>query len=265
MTKPFGRVRIRTVWILLILVLALISGFAPGAVAAAQGKGAKGKQPPATEPAPQATTDAKAKENLAEEYFRLRTANAVLRARLALSKQDIPYLILDVPQKEIRLEMQGVPLTRVPFREIEYNGASKELIADTSRIAFSEVPFVLQRDTWWEEIPLLAVKDSAAIASRADTTWTRINQVKTVPVVATLRFDRNLVVVLDGWIPPDSWWKRTRRNLDAFVRSFRSGTIENQLRQLRKEAILIELEMDPGYVRTLAPNLTADTKIVLRF
>jgi hypothetical protein len=37
------------------------------------------------------------------------------------------------------------------------------------------------------------------------------------------------------------------------------------MRAYRKRSILILLEMEPAQVRSFAPNLTAGTKLVLRF
>ncbi len=212
-----------------------------------------------------AQEDAPSRDELYGEYVRLRAVNAVLVARLALSKQEEPYLILDIPEKEVRLELQGVTLTSVPAREIELNRLAREISRDTTRIGFCEVPFVLQQDRWFEEVPTLAAKDTAAVMSSPDTTGALAERIRTAPVLALLRFERNLVLALRGEIPPASRLERWKVSLRRFWRSLRSSTAEGALRVERRRSILIEFDMEPAQVRSIAPNLTKGTKIVLRF
>lgn len=205
------------------------------------------------------------KDDLYQEYVHMRAINAVLLARLNLSKQSDAYLILDLPEREVRLELQGVTLTRVPAREIKLNRLAREISRDTTRIAFCEVPFVLQHDKWFEEIPTLAAKDTAAVMSAPDTTGALAERIRTAPVMALLQFERNLVLVLKGEIPPTGRLERWKNSLRSAWRSLRPQTAEASLREERRRSVLIEFDMEPALVRSLAPNLTKGTKLVLRF
>jgi len=204
-------------------------------------------------------------KQLYDEYLQLRAANAVLKARLSLSKQNDPYLILDIPEKTLRLELKGVMLTTVPIKKITLGRLARGIPGDTTRLDFCEVPFVLQKDQWFEEVPTLALKDTTAIRDRPDTTGTLTRQIRNASILALLEFERNLVVALDGHIPLPSRWERWKGEVRALWRSFRSGTPEAQLREYRKRSILIYLDLEPAQVRSFAPNLTAGTKLVLRF
>jgi hypothetical protein len=208
---------------------------------------------------------APSQSELESDYVRLRAMNAVLRARLSLANETLPYLILDLPEREIRLELKGVSLTKVPVHKIALNRLAAEISGDTTRIAFCEVPFVLQQDHWYEAVPTMALKDSAAVMSRPDTTGALVQRIRTTPVLSLLHFERNLVVALDGHIPPESGTERWKAKLRELWRSMKDGTPENALRKRRNESVLIELEMDPAQVRSLAPNLTEGTKLVLLF
>lgn len=203
--------------------------------------------------------------NLYEDYIRLRTMNAVLKARLALSKQNDPYLILDLPERTLRLELKGVTLTTVPIKRVELSRLAREVPADTTRLGFCEVPFVLQKDQWFEEVPTLALKDTTAVRDRPDTTGTLTRQIRNAGILSVLEFERNLVVALDGHIPPESRWERWKLRARALWLSYKPDTPEGKLRDYRKRSILIFLEMEPAQVRSFAPNLTAGTKMVLRF
>lgn len=205
------------------------------------------------------------REATQDELIHLRAVNALLRARLSLSNESVPYLILDIPEREVRLELKGVALTKVPIRKITTNRLAAEIASDTTRIGFCEVPFVLQMDHWYEEVPTMALKDSAAVMSKPDTTGALVQRIRTAPVLSMLRFERNLAVALDGFIPIESRTERWKAQVRAFWRSMKEGTPERELRRLRKEAVLIEVDMEPAQVRSLAPTLTKGTKLVLRF
>ncbi len=200
-----------------------------------------------------------------DEYVRLRAVNAVLRARLALSKEPIPYLILDLPEREMRLELQGVTLTRVPIRRIALNRLAEEISRDTTRIAFCEVPFVLQQERWFESVPTLAQKDTSAVMSRPDTTGALAERIRTTPVLYLVRYERNLAIAMQGYFPPQTRIDRWKARIKAWWRSMKAETPEGFLRKERRESVLVELDMEPAQVRSIAPSLTEGTKLVLRF
>jgi hypothetical protein len=204
--------------------------------------------------------------DLSDQYTRLRAQNAILRARLSLSKENEPYLILDLPGKELRLELQGVTLIRVPVRTASLNRLAHGVARDTSHISFCEVPFVLQKDRWFEEgVRTLALKDSAAVMNRPDTTGTLVRQIRTASVLSLLQFDRNLLVILDGNIPLESRIDRWKKEFRDFRRSFQEETPEWLLAREKRRSVMIQLDMEPASVRTLAPNLRQGTKLILRF
>ena len=203
--------------------------------------------------------------NVRAEYDRLQAANAVLRARLSLAKLDEPYLILDLSEKEVRLELQGLVLTRSPIRVAKLNRRAQRISRDTTRISFCEVPFVLSSDHWYEDAPTLALKDSAAVMSRPDTTGRLVEQIRLARVLALLGFDRDLAIAFDGQIPPTSLTGRLRGWLEGVWPRMRSGSGGSDLQTMRRKTVLVELQMDPGLVRSLAPTLQQGTKLVLQF
>jgi hypothetical protein len=210
-------------------------------------------------------TAVRSDSELESAYIRERAKNAVYRARLSLSKQDEPYLILDIPEREVRLELQGVTVTRVPVRQARLNRLAQGIARDTTRIAFCEVPFVMEDDRWFEDVPTLALKDSAAVLERPDTTGALVERIRTTPILSLLRFDRNLVVAFNGCLEPTSMSDRFRNWAKRFWDRLRPKSAEASLLRQRREAILVELRLEPATVRSLAPSLAEGTKLVLRF
>ncbi len=202
---------------------------------------------------------------LEKEYTRLRADNAVLRARLSLSRLNDPYVYVDIPGREVRLELGGVILERVPVQKIEMNRAAKTISRDTTRIAFCSTPFVLESDAWYEDVPTLALKDSSAVMDRPDTTGMLAERVRAARVLGMLRFERDLRIVLEGV-------GRSRSPIDLLKGAFRflrnsarPGSGDWTLRKMRRRGEVIELRITPAHVRTLAPNLRPGTKLVLLF
>jgi hypothetical protein len=203
--------------------------------------------------------------DLIVEYDRLRADNAVLRARLSLRKLDVPYLVLSLPDKEIRLEMSGLVLTRSPIRSVTFNRRAGGISHDTTRIAISEIPFVLQDEYWYEEAPTLALKDSAAVMSRPDTTGQLVEQIRQARVMALLEFDRDLAIALNGQSRPSSIPARLKSWLRGMVRPMRPGSGVWPLRTMQRRSVFVELKMEPAVVRSLAPNLRKGTRLVVQF
>lgn len=208
---------------------------------------------------------AKSIEQLREELIDLQALQAVLEARIELGSEQDSYLILDLPERELRLELQGVDLARYPIREISMNRRTRSISQDTARISFCQHPFALQRDRWYEQVRTLALKDSTAIGSLPDTTGELARQITRSRVLALLDFDRDLVVALHGTRNPRNVFDHFLASLSSIARWVRPGSGEGRRAWKRTSTTFIELRMEPAAVRSLAPNLREGTRLILRF
>jgi len=201
-------------------------------------------------------------KQLYDEYLQLRAANAVLKARLSLSKPKRSIPDPRHPGEDAAAGAEGVMLTTVPIKKITLGRLARGNPGDTTRLDFCEVPFVLQKDQWFEEVPTLALKDTTAIRDRPDTTGTLTRQIRNASILALLEFERNLVSRSMATFPcrPVERWKGEVRACGAH-----SG-LERRRRScgVRKRSILIYSIWSRRQVRSFAPNLTAGTKLVLR-
>lgn len=195
----------------------------------------------------------------------LRATNAVLHARLAVAQENEPYLVLDIPERELRLEFCGLVLNRSEIRGVKFNRRARRISRDTTRVGFCRIPFRLRDEGWYEDATTLALKDSTVVMSRPDTTGRVAEQIQKARVLALLRFDRELVVALHGQYRPTSLPGHLKAWLAGALRPLLPGSGLWQLRTMKREAILVELKMDPGLVRSFAPNLEDETQLVLRF
>jgi hypothetical protein len=199
---------------------------------------------------------------LVEERTRLLIENAALRARLSLTREDSPYIVVDLPKKMVRLELQGVTLTSVPVQEILQNRHAKRTLSSADEVKLLETPFSLQEDRWFEVGKTLALKDTTAVRSRPDTTGALMQQIRLSPVTALLSFDRKLTLVFDGK-PPRTRWERLRENARNWFRSWSAETLEGLLRRQSSEEVMVTLVMAPADVRSMAPSLLAGTRLIL--
>jgi hypothetical protein len=204
-------------------------------------------------------------EELRRELDRLRFANAVLRTRLAVAADDEPYVVLDLPERELRLEFRGLVLSRSVIAKVKLNRRARRISGDTTRIGFCRLPFHLRQEGWYEDVPTLALKDSTVVMSQPDTTGLLAEQIHRARILGLLRFDRDLAVALTGRSPPASVAGHVKTWLLNALRPLWPGSGVWQLRTARREAILLELMMDPVLVRSLAPSLKDGTRLVLEF
>ena len=203
--------------------------------------------------------------DLFDEYVSLRTLRSLLEARGSLSRSDRSYLIVDLSGGELRLELQGVLLTTAPVARIRLNARARAALGDTTRFGLIEEPFVVEGEDWFEEVPTLASKDSAAVMSAPDTTGQLAARIRDAAILGLLRCDRELVIALDGRRRPGSIGDRVAGIADAIGRLLRQDPGGRALRRAGREGMLIRLRCDPAAVRALAPNLEAGTPVVLRF
>jgi hypothetical protein len=205
------------------------------------------------------------RDELWQEYVGEQAVRAVLRARLDLSRQNEPYRILARPQRELRLELGGVTLTRYAIREAGLNRRAKSISRDTTGIEFCEVPFTLGRDRWYEDAQTLALKDTTVIRSRPDTTGKLAEQIHRARVLSLLQFDRDLVLALHGTRAPRSVFDRLIATLRAMGLVIRLDRGEWGRLWQRRGSVFVEVRMEPVDVRSLAPNLGPGTRLILRF
>lgn len=199
---------------------------------------------------------------LVQERARLLVENAALRARLSLSRDQSPYIVVDLSKKALQLELQGVTLTSVPVQEVLLNRHAKRTLAGPDEVKLLETPLSLQEDRWFEVDKTLALKDSTAVRSRPDTTGALMQRIRLSPVTALLSYDRKLTLVLDGK-PPRTRWERLREKARNWFRSWSAGTLEGLLRRQSTEEVMVTLVMAPSDVRSMAPSLLPGTRLIM--
>jgi hypothetical protein len=199
---------------------------------------------------------------LIEERSQLLLENAALRARLTLSSDASAYLVADLAHDHLDLELQGVRLATVPIDRVTLNRHAKRVLHGPDRVKLLEVPFTLVDQRWFEPTKTLALKDTAAVRSRPDTTGALMQAIRTTSVTAMLGYDRRLTLVLDGE-PPRSHWARLRQKIQQWFRSWSATTVEGILRRQSSDEVMITLQMSPSDVRSLNPTLIQGTRLIL--
>ncbi len=213
---------------------------------------------------PAASAAQEDRSDLIQERDRLLRENAALEARLSLAKDPNIYLVADLEKRQLELELQGVDLTSLPIQEVRMNRHAERLLTGNERADLLQTPFELEEDRWFEVAKTLAVKDSAAVRSRADTTGALMLAIRTSPVTAMLNYDRRLTLVLQG-MPELTRWQAFRAKVSDWLESWSSGTLQGILRRESTDEIMVTLVMSPSDVRSLAPTLTEGTKLILIF
>jgi len=197
-----------------------------------------------------------------EERNRLMRENAVMQARVSLSKDNAVYLVADLGSMNLRLELQGVTLASLPIDEVRLNKHAERLLTGDDSVRMLATPFALSGDRWFELNRAVATVDSSSTDSKPDTTGARMELIRTQPVTAMLTYDRRLTMVLEGQ-PPRTRWQKLKDKAKTWLQSWSSGTLAATLRRQSADEVMITLEMAPADVRSLAPTLVDGAKLIL--
>lgn len=195
--------------------------------------------------------------HLERERDALLAENAALEARLSMSRRSEAYLVADIGERLLTLELQGVTLVSQRVHHVSMNRAASDLLSGRDRSGHLGTPYRIESQDWRESPNVQALRDSARI--RPDTTGALMGAIRTSPVTAHLEFDRGVTLVLEGW-RVDSFFRRSlarmRISLGSSTGRASSGGDSIQTAE-------IHLLLSPADVRSLSPNLKPGSRLVL--
>lgn len=126
----------------------------------------------------------------------LENERAYQQNRLSLSSKDSIYLILDIPDSVLVLEIKGVPVSRNKFSAIRLSNRYS-LISHENLLPWISVPFTLQRELATIPKMPITVKQAPKDTLEAAQSSNAPLPPDTTAVYFTLYFDRNLVIEVE--------------------------------------------------------------------
>ncbi len=195
--------------------------------------------------------------SLEKQRNALLAENAALETRLTMSGRSEAYLVADIGERRLELELRGVILASQPVYAVTMNREARNLLLGPARSGDLETPYRLISNDWLESPGILALRDSARV--RPDTTGALKDAIRNSPVTASLEFDRGLTVILEGR-RVDSFFRRFLARTGTRLRSLNSGARRGD--EARRNAE-IRLLLSPADIRSLEPNLKDGSRLVL--
>ncbi len=183
--------------------------------------------------------------------------NAALEARLSMSRRSEAYLVAEIGERRLELELQGVILVSQPVHAVTMNREARDLLSGRDQSGCLRTPYRLLSSEWREPPGILTLRDSARI--RPDTTGALMDAIRRSPVTTNLEFDRELTVILEGR-RTDSFFRRLAARIGMRLRVLNSGASQGDDAHRSAE---IRLLLSPAHIRSLEPNLKEGTRLVL--
>lgn len=178
-----------------------------------------------------AESDAPAEDRIMrlENVRRLETDRSFWQTRLALAKTDSLYLVIDLVDSVMLLEIKGVPVRRSPIRRFEMSAALRRGRHDREHAVRADTALTLHRA--WATIPKAPIRMQYAPADTGGSTPPPMFETDTtsapedVALVLDFSPDLTVTVLPDQPLSAAGWgrlaWFRIRRRLEDVGREAR--------------------------------------------
>ncbi|NTV82845.1 MAG: hypothetical protein HGA23_00915, partial [Bacteroidales bacterium] len=167
----------------------------------------KNYKPSPSDSGPAADTSASGSVSLNEEQLAIVTKiipreseKAFQQARLSLAEKDSIYMVLNVPDRLLLLEIKGVTVKKTRIVDIEISN-SFSLISHENLLPWISQPFSLERDLSTIPKSPIVVKQAPKDTIEAAKMSTKPAPPDSTNVFYTLYFDRNLVLEIEQTDP----------------------------------------------------------------
>lgn len=195
----------------------------------------------------------------------LENEKAYLQNRLSLAENDSIYLILDLPDSLLVLEIKGVPVRK---NKIITQKVSQRfsLINHENLLPWIAAPFTLERDiSTIPKMPIVvkqAPKDTVEAAQSSSTP----KPPEATAVFFTLYFDRNLVIEIEQADPPQEEDLKEIKDYRSKKRKESNRSVFNTLRdpQQADQPMRISLVVSEADARAIYRAIPTKTHLILK-
>jgi hypothetical protein len=137
-----------------------------------------------------------------KEIIRLEKEKAFQQNRLTLAAKDSIYIVLNLPENLLILEIKGVPVKKVRLQKTEVSNRFA-LISHENLLPWISQPFILERDLSTIPKAPIVLKQAPKDTIEAAKLSTKPEPPDSTNVYFTLYFDRNLLIEVEQAEPPD--------------------------------------------------------------
>jgi hypothetical protein len=208
-------------------------------------------------------TDAQIAE--VKSIVRKERENAFQKSRLALAEKDSIYMVLDVPAKQLVLEIKGVTVKKVDLLTIGISNRFS-LISHENLLPWISNPFILEKD--FSTIPKspIVVKQAPKDTIEAQLQSTKPTPPDSTNVYYTLYFDRNLVLEIEQSNPLEAGNTEKVITYQNIKRKESTRSVFRMLRnpQQTDQPMLIRLTIGESEARAIYRAVPAKSRLILK-
>jgi hypothetical protein len=185
--------------------------------------------------------------------------------RLNLAEKDSIYVILDVPDSSILLEIKGVTVKKTKMVRMEASNRLT-LITHENLLPWISKPFILQRDLSTIPKAPIVVKQAPKDTIEAAKMSAKPAPLDSTNVFYTLYFDRNLVLEVEQSEPPEKGATEKVETYQKIKRKEFTKSVTDVLRnpQQQDQPMLFKLIISESEARALYRAVPVNTKLILK-
>ena len=191
--------------------------------------------------------------------------NAFQKSRLSLAEKDSIYMVLDVPNKLLLLEIKGVTVKKVDLLTIEISNRFS-LISHENLLPWISEPFILEKD--FSTIPKspIVIKQAPKDTIEAQLQSSKPTAPDSTNVYYTLYFDRNLVLEIEQSDPPEAGYTEKVITYQNIKRKESTRSVFRMLRnpQQTDQPMMIKLIIGESEARAIYRAVPTKSRLILK-
>lgn len=202
---------------------------------------------------------------LVKEIIRKENEKAYQKNRLALAEKDSIYMILDLPDSLLILEIKGVPVKKVKLLNVEISNRFA-LISHENLLPWISVPFTLERDLSTIPKSPIVVKQAPKDTIEAAKMSTKPAPPDSTNVFFTFYFDRNLVLEIEQADPLEAGATEKVENYRKIKKKESTQSVFQMLKkpQQTDQPMMIKLMISEVEARAIYRAVPTKTHMVLK-
>lgn len=203
--------------------------------------------------------------DLVKQIIKKEDERAYQQARLNLAEKDSVYMVLDVPNKSLILEIKGVTVKKTDIIDLEVSNRFA-LITHENLLPWISEPFNLERDISTIPKDPIVVKQAPKDTIEAAKMSNKPAPPDSTNVFFTLYFDRNLVVEVEQAEPLE---KGATEKVETYLKLKRKESTRSVFELLRNpqqqdQPMLIKLVISDSEARAVYRALQLKSKMILK-
>lgn len=206
-----------------------------------------------------------AQESQVRNIVRKEKEKAFQKSRLSLAEKDSIYMVLNIPDSMLLLEIKGVTVKKVKLAKLEVSHRFA-LISHENLLPWLSEPFTLEKDISTIPKSPIIVKQAPKDTLEAQAQATKPAPPDSTNVYYTFYFDRNLVLEVEQVNPLEAWNTEKVITYANIKKNESTRSVFNMLRnpQQTDQPMMIKLVFGDSEARAIYRAVPTKSKLILK-